>query len=93
MLRVTRSVLGQAGGVVGDAAQGFADGQVTAKAKVGQVSTANVSTSESTPSISASVSDPWRTFFIETPLAPQWAEIRSHSHSLSTVSGDREHLQ
>jgi hypothetical protein len=40
MLGLTRILVGQAGGVVGDAAQGFADGQLTAKTKVGQVSRA-----------------------------------------------------
>jgi hypothetical protein len=50
---MTRTVLGQAGGVVGDAAQRFADGQRTTKTKVGQVSTVGVSTSESTPSFTA----------------------------------------
>jgi hypothetical protein len=85
MLGLTRIVIGQAGGVVDDAAQRFADGRVTAKTKVGQISTAEVSTSESTPSstakapsMSVSVTDPWRPFFINTPFAPQRAETRLH---------------
>jgi hypothetical protein len=40
MLGLTRILTGQAGGVVGDAAQHFTDDQLTAKTKVGQVSTA-----------------------------------------------------
>jgi hypothetical protein len=70
MLSLTRIVLGRAGSVAGDAAQGVVDGQVTAKTEVGQVSTAGVSTSESaplvnTPSIAASILLRGRPSFIE----------------------------
>jgi hypothetical protein len=98
MLSLTRIVLGRAGSVAGDAAQGVVDGQVTAKTEVGQVSTAGVSTSESaplvnTPSIAASITAPWQAIFHRALLASQRAETRLHSTNLSTDLGDRTHSQ
>jgi hypothetical protein len=99
MLGLIRIVLGQADGVIGDAAPGIADCEVTVKPKVGQISTVGVSTSESTPystaktpSIPASISPLWRASSSSSSRS-QRAETRLHSTNHSTVLGDRAHSQ
>jgi hypothetical protein len=91
MLSLTRIVLGQAGDVVGDAAHGFAEGEATAQTKVGQESTASVSTIDLINSRihQRSVAG----LLHPAPFALQRAETRLHSTNLSTVLGDRAHLQ